>query len=62
MGESKEEVKKFDVLIGKRISPNSIKTCDFQAIFIAQSAETLQEASVFLLVLAFQAFQSIDLT
>ena len=29
MGESKEEVKKFDVLIGKRISTNSIKTCDF---------------------------------
>ena len=49
MGESKEEL-------------NSIKTRDFQAIFIAQSAETLQEASVFLLVLAFQAFQSVDLT
>ena len=49
MGESKEEL-------------NSIKTCDFQAIFIAQSAETLQEASVSLLEEGISSFQSFNIT
>ena len=49
MGESKEEL-------------NSIKTCDFQAIFIAESAETLQVRLLFFYWCWHFKLFSVDLT
>ena len=54
MGESEKEVKKFEMDWGENLTKLD-KGLWFQAIFNAESPETLQDASVFVLALVFQA-------
>ena len=61
MGESKEEIKKFDMDWKKNLIELD-KAYGFSHIFTAESPETMQEVSVFVLALAFQAFQSVNIT